>query len=56
MVSTAIGGHLIEKYGYTLPLMIAVVLYFISSISYFLFFRKAEKKTGVGYKIEVVQR
>jgi MFS family permease len=53
MVSSAAGGYLIENYGYTLPLMIAVGLYFISSIAYFLFFRDAEKKTSAGYRVEV---
>jgi predicted MFS family arabinose efflux permease len=56
MVSTAVGGLLIEKYGYTLPLLIAVALYFISSISYYLFFRKSEIKTVSGYKIEVIHQ
>jgi len=53
MVSTYYGGRLIENYGYTLPLLIAVVLYFVSSISYYLFFRSSEVKTDSGYKIKV---
>ena len=52
MVSTAVGGFLIEEYGYTLPLLVAVVLYFISSVSYYLFFNTSEIKTDSGYKIE----
>lgn len=52
MVSTYFGGRLIENYGYTSPLLIAVVLYFVSSVSYYLFFRNSEIKTDSGYKIE----
>ena len=53
MISTAIGGRLIEKYGYTLPLLIAVVLYIVSAILYYIFFRKSEKKTSGGFMVEV---
>ncbi len=53
MFSTAIGGRLIEAYGYTLPLMITVGLYLLSSILYYIFFRKSEKKMGEGYRMEV---
>jgi len=56
MVSTAVGGHLIEKYGYTLPLMITAGLYLLSSILYYIFFGKSEVKTDVGYKVEVANR
>jgi predicted MFS family arabinose efflux permease len=51
MISTAIGGRLIEAFGYTLPLMIAVGLYFISSMTYYIFFRNSEGKTTAGYSI-----
>ncbi|MCX6827583.1 MAG: MFS transporter [candidate division Zixibacteria bacterium] len=53
MISTAIGGKLIEKHGYTLPLMIAVILYIISAILYYLFFRKSEKKITGGFMVEI---
>jgi len=53
MISTAIGGRLIEKFGYTLPLLIAVVLYIVSAILYYIFFRKSEKKTSGGFMVEV---
>jgi MFS family permease len=46
MISTAIGGELIEKHGYTLPLLIAVGLYIVSAVLYYTFFRKSEKKAG----------
>jgi len=53
MISTVIGGRLIEKYGYTLPLMITVGLYILSSILYYIFFRNSELKTSEGYNIGV---
>jgi MFS family permease len=53
MISTAIGGRLIEKYGYTLPLMITVVLYIVSAILYYAFFRHSEKRIGDRYIVEV---
>jgi predicted MFS family arabinose efflux permease len=46
MISTAVGGRLIDKHGYTLPLLIAVGLYIISAILYFMFFRKSERIIG----------
>jgi MFS family permease len=51
MISTAIGGRLIEYYGYTLPLMAAVVLYIVSSLLYYLFFRKSERKNVSGFEV-----
>ena len=53
MISTAVGGSLIEKHGYTLPLMIAVGLYVISAVLYYLFFRKSERKTTTGFMVEI---
>jgi predicted MFS family arabinose efflux permease len=53
MVSTAIGGKLIEVHGYTLPLMLAVVLYIVSSVLYYIFFRNSERKTSSGYIVEM---
>lgn len=55
MISAAIGGHLIEKHGYTLPLMITVGLYIISSISYYVFFRNSERRSASGYIVEVLK-
>jgi MFS family permease len=48
MISTRIGGVVIEKYGYTLSLVVAVVLYVVSAITYFAFFRGKEKFTEQG--------
>ena len=44
MVSVAIGGYLIEEYGYTVVLNISVGLYLISSLAYYLFFRRSEQR------------
>jgi len=52
MFSAIIGGNLIERHGYTLPLMITVVLYIVSSILYYLFFGHSEHRTHSGYVIE----
>ncbi|MFH2035710.1 MAG: MFS transporter [Candidatus Zixiibacteriota bacterium] len=51
MISTAIGGALIEARGYTIPMLVTVVLYFVSSILYFIFFRKSEVKIDGKYKV-----
>ena len=44
MVSAALGGSLIEKYGYTFTMNITVFLYVVSSFTFYIFFRKAEVK------------
>ena len=47
MVSVAIGGHVIEAYGYTTAINTSVLLYVLSSVCYYLFFRRVEvRKTG----------
>ncbi|MBN2227820.1 MAG: MFS transporter [candidate division Zixibacteria bacterium] len=51
MVSAVIGGSLIERHGYTLPLMITVGLYILSSILYYFFFGNTEHRTHSGYSI-----
>jgi predicted MFS family arabinose efflux permease len=48
MVSVAVGGILIEHYGYTLVLNISAVLYLISALSYFWFFGRIEKRSSDG--------
>lgn len=50
MVSSAIGGTLIEKYGYTVTINITVILYFISTIAFYGFFRNAERKNKTAPK------
>ncbi|MCK5126748.1 MAG: MFS transporter [candidate division Zixibacteria bacterium] len=52
MVSTKIGGIVIENYGYTLSLNIAIVLYVISSVMYFISFRNSEKHTPDGFVVK----
>ncbi len=44
MVSSALGGQLIEAYGFTVAMNITIALYVLSSIVFFAFFRKAETK------------
>jgi MFS family permease len=58
MVSVAIGGEIIEKYGYTVVLNIAVVCYMLSTLSYHAFFSKVEKRhpTGAGWYIPAETR
>jgi hypothetical protein len=41
----------IENYGYTISLLAAIILYVVSAVTYFLFFRKAEKFTDEGITI-----
>jgi len=52
MISTRVGGWVIEDYGYTLSLVVAIILYVISAIIYFVFFRRAEKFTAEGIVID----
>ncbi len=53
MISTKVGGILIENHGYTPVMLITVVLYIASSILYFVYFRNSEKKEGSTYRIEM---
>jgi predicted MFS family arabinose efflux permease len=48
MISTRIGGVVIEQYGYTVSLVIAVILYVISAVTYYVFFRAKERFTDKG--------
>lgn len=48
MVSVAIGGSLIEHYGYTLVLSVSSGLYLMSALSYFWFFGRIEKRSSDG--------
>jgi predicted MFS family arabinose efflux permease len=56
MVSTRVGGVVIENYGYTISLLVAVVLYVISALTYYLFFRKSESFTKDGITIQTEYR
>ena len=44
MISAQVGGILIERHGFTLPMLITVVLYFVSSCLFLLFFHDHEKR------------
>jgi predicted MFS family arabinose efflux permease len=45
MISSAVGGQLIEAYGYTITINITIALYMMSTALFYTFFRKAEVKT-----------
>ena len=48
MVSTAVGGSLIEHYGYTFTMNLTIVVYLLSTAIFFIMFRRAEVKNGNG--------
>ena len=48
MISVAVGGELIERHGYTLVLEIAAGLYVVSSVIYYLFFGRVERRSSEG--------
>ena len=45
MVSTAIGGELIERFGFTITINVSVILYLISTIIFYWFFGRVEKRS-----------
>lgn len=45
MISAAVGGSLIEAYGYTVTINITIVLYVLSTILFYSFFKKVEVKS-----------
>jgi MFS family permease len=49
-VSANLGGRMIKAYGFTLPLLITVGLYFLASVLYFIFF-SSEEDTKMGKAI-----
>ncbi len=52
MVSASVGGWLIEKYGYTPPFIITIMLYILSSVLYYLYFRGYERRTESGFAVD----
>ncbi|MEW6050918.1 MAG: MFS transporter [Candidatus Zixiibacteriota bacterium] len=46
MISAAIGGRLIDLYGYSLTFNITIALYIVSSVFYYWSFRNAERRNG----------
>lgn len=51
MVSAQVGGIVIERLGYTVSLVVAVILYVISSGLYYALFHDAERKTSEGMMV-----
>ena len=53
MVSTAVGGYMIEAYGYTVTMNITIILYVISALVFYLMFSRAEvpREEGRGWII-----
>lgn len=48
MISSAVGGSLIQKQGYTFTMNVTIVIYIVASLAFFRFFGKAEtRQTGV---------
>jgi predicted MFS family arabinose efflux permease len=56
MVAAQVGGMVIERYGYTASLLVAVGMYIISSVLYYLFFRQVERFTPDGVMISADYR
>jgi predicted MFS family arabinose efflux permease len=52
-VSADIGGAMIERVGYDLPLLIAAALYVIASLLYWLFFRNVEEGRVPRSEVEI---
>lgn len=51
MVAAQVGGLVIERYGYSVSLLVAVGMYVISSVLYYVLFRRAERFTPDGVMI-----
>jgi len=53
MVSAALGGSLIQHYGYTVTMNITIILYVISTIVFYIFFRNTEvrRESAPGWKL-----
>jgi predicted MFS family arabinose efflux permease len=52
-VSADIGGAMIERVGYTQPLLIAAALYVAASVLYWLFFRRVEERRVPRSEVEI---
>jgi predicted MFS family arabinose efflux permease len=50
MISTQVGGMLIEKHGFKIPMLIAVVFYTTASSLYLRFFHDTERQLGIRVK------
>ena len=56
MVAAQVGGLVIEKYGYSASLLVAVGMYVLSTVLYYLYFRRAERFTPDGIMISADYR
>ena len=45
MVSAALGGAVIEKFGYTTTLNVSIIIYLISTVTLYAYFKGAERRT-----------
>jgi len=52
-VSAEVGGHLIERKGYSEPLLIAAALYVLASALYWIFFRNVEEARVPRAEVEI---
>jgi predicted MFS family arabinose efflux permease len=52
-VSAEVGGHLIERKGYSEPLLIAAALYVLASVLYWIFFRNVEEARVPRAEVEI---
>ncbi len=55
MFSAAIGGELIERFGYALTMDITIALYVISSLVYYWFFRNIEYRSSESRRWEIAR-
>lgn len=46
MISTAVGGELIEQFGFTVTINVSVILYIISTIAFYRFFGGVERRNS----------
>jgi predicted MFS family arabinose efflux permease len=46
MVSTFVGGYLIERFGFTVTLNLTVIMYLLSTLVFFIFFGRVERRNG----------
>lgn len=56
MISTQIGGIIIQQYGFTLSLVVAVILYVFSALLYYACFHRAERFTPEGILLQPAYR
>lgn len=54
-ISADIGGAMIERTGYTTPLVIAAALYVVASLLFWLFFRKVEERLVPRSEVEILE-